>query len=511
MGAHSHPAKARGGIPRSVCEDMRRVSLCLGLVLTTAACTGGATSDTTHSMVTTTTAKPVAPIKWKPCPLDEALKCARLSVPFDYTDPSKGAFSLKLVMHPADEASRIGSMLVNPGGPGYGGSFLAEDALSYFGEKLVRSFDIVGWDPRGTGDSTPAVDCVDSYDEYFAIDPTPENEQQRAALVAASKSFAEACETRSGKILQWISTNNSARDMDSIRAALGEDTITYFGFSYGSELGATWATLFPRTVRAAVLDGAVDPTAGYMDRGLQQAVGFEGELAKFLARCSADPKCVFHNKGKAEAAFDALMERLDSRPLTVSKDRAKVNRAVALTGVIQAMYTSTMWDTLAAALASAQQGDGSGLLALNDDYYERSSDGTYGNELEAFVAISCLDDPGPTTVQGVDAYADKFKAAAPRLWPGFTDEYPCVFWPARAEKRVPLTGAGAGPILVIGTTGDAATPLSGTRNMAKNLEDGRLIVVDANRHTGYGVNSCVVDATDAYLVTTEIAFSEKSC
>lgn len=487
------------------------MTIALSLILVTPACTGATSSDTTHSMATTTTATPVTRITWKPCPLDEALKCARLSVPFDYGDASRGVFSLKLVMHPAQESSRIGSMLVNPGGPGYGGSFLAEDAESYFGERLVKSFDIVGWDPRGTGDSTPAVDCVDSYDEYFAVDPTPENDRERAVLVDTSERLAAACDARSGRILQWISTNNSARDMDTIREALGEDTITYFGFSYGSELGATWATLFPGTVRAAVLDGAVDPTVGYMDRGLQQAVGFEAELSKFLAKCSADTKCVFHNKGNAEAAFDSLMERLDSRPLNVSEDRAKVNRAVALTGVIQAMYTSTMWDSLAAALSSAQRGDGSGLLALNDDYYERSSDGTYGNELEAFVAISCLDDPGPTTVAGVDSYADKFKAAAPRLWPGFTDEYTCVFWPVRAEKRIAITGAGAGPILVIGTTGDAATPLSGTRNMAKTLEDGRLIVVDANRHTGYGVNSCVVDATDTYLLTTEATFSEKSC
>ena len=486
--------------------------LAMSLVVAVSACGGRSSSDTSVSSTTgaTTTSVPTK-ITWSPCPEDDALKCARLRVPFDYSDPSRGTFSLKLVMHPADPSARIGSMLVNPGGPGFGGSYLAEDAGSYFGEAVVKTFDIIGWDPRGTGKSTPAVDCVDSYDEYFAIDPTPENAAQREALVDASRTFAKACEKKSGDILPWISTNNSARDMDAIRAALGEEKITYFGFSYGSELGATWATLFPGTVRAAVLDGAVDPDAEYMEVGLQQAIGFEKELSKFLARCSADSTCTFHNGGDAEGAFDALMDELDARPLRVSSDRAAVNRAVALTGVIQAMYSSTMWDMLAAALSSAQKGDGSGLLSMNDDYYQRSADGTYGNELEAFIAISCVDDPGPGTVEELDSFAPRFKRGAPRLWPGFTDEYPCVFWPAAADRQTKITGAGAGPIIVVGTTGDAATPLSGTRRMASALEDGRLIVVEANQHTGYGQNSCVVDAVDDYLITTKVTFSEKSC
>lgn len=474
--------------------------------------TNGGTSNTDPTIDESTTTTEVPRLEWKACTSNSELDCARLAVPFDYADATKGSFSLKIVRRPADnQATKVGSMLVNPGGPGFGGSFLAESAGSYFSSELVSRFDIIGWDPRGTGESTPAVDCIDDYDKYFAVDPTPSDQQQKDELVDASKEFAVECEARSASILPHISTNNTARDMDTIRRALGEDKISYFGFSYGSELGATWATLFPSTVRAAVLDGAVDPAADYMEVGLQQARGFESELTKFLARCSRTATCAFHNSGKAEAAFDRLMKKLDAQPLTVARGRTPVNLAVAMVAVSQAMYSSSIWGELESALAGAQKGDGSGLLALNDSYFERNSDGTYGNALEAFLAISCLDDPGPSTVAGVDEYLPRFKEAAPRLWPGFTSGYACQFWPAPTDLRVTITGAGAGPIVVIGTTGDAATPLVGTRKMASALEDGRLIVVSANRHTGYGVNACVVKATDDYLISTTIDFSEKSC
>jgi hypothetical protein len=299
--------------------------------------------------------------------------------------------------------------------------------------------------------------------------------------------------------------------MDRIRAALGEEKISYFGFSYGSELGATWATMFPSTVRAAVLDGATDPTSNYMQGGLDQAKGFETEFTKFLAQCSANKKCPFYNNGNAEGAFDTLINELDERPLLVSKNRALVNQAVAYIAVSQAMYSSTMWSELEVALKIAQDGDGAGLLSLFDSYYQRSPDGKYGNELEAFNAIICLDDPGPKTVEEIDSYIPKFLEVAPRLGASFTGSYTCAFWPAKPDLRIKITGNGAGPIMVVGTTGDAATPLASSRKMASALEDGRLIVVSEDRHTGYGANECVVTAVDKYLITTKISFAEKAC
>ena len=498
---------------------MRRCLAVGALIVMASACSSGSsapdsTSDTPAPPSTLYAPAEGGTLKWKSCSGDslDPLQCARLSVPFDYNNPSKGSFSLKLVKHPANiRTKRVGSMLVNPGGPGFGGTSLAEDADSYFSTALIDTFDIIGWDPRGTGESTPAVECVDNYDKYFTSDPSPETEAQHQTLIDISKAFNDECEKMSGKILPYISTNATARDMDMIRAALGEETITYFGFSYGSELGATWATLFPSTVRAAVFDGATDPTSNYVQGGLDQAKGFETEFTKFLAKCSTNKKCPFYNNGNAEGAFDTLIKELDARPLVVSKNRTSVNQAIAYTAVSQAMYSSTMWEELEIALADAQKGDGTGLLALFDSYYRRTPDGKYGNELEAFNAIMCLDDPGPKTVEETDSYIPKFLEVAPRLGISFTGGYTCVFWPAKPDPRIEITGKGAGPIIVVGTTGDAATPLASSRKMASALEDGRLIVVDKNRHTGYGSNDCVGTAVDNYLITTKVSFAEKAC
>lgn len=492
---------------------MTRRTWWVACLVVLSACGGGGSTATTEPADTTVPDSGAdTTIDWKPCESDAAVKCARFSVPYDWSDPSKGSFSLNLALRPANmRTARIGSMLVNPGGPGFGGTYLALGAESYFSSDLLDRFDIVGFDPRGTGESTPIIDCVDDYDPYFAVDPTPETDDERQALIDSSKTFAEECQKRSGEILQWVSTNATARDMNAIRIALGEERISYFGFSYGSELGATWATMFPDTVRTAVLDGATDPDADYIQSGIDQAVGFEKQLDTFLARCAKTATCPFHNGGKTVEAFDALMAQIDDSPLVVSQTRAPVNQAIAFTAVSQAMYSSSMWDELETALADAQKGDGKGLLALNDQYYQRNPDGTYDNELEAFNAISCLDDPGPLTVEESEAQNAKIFAAAPRMAPGFVGGYGCVFWPAKADRRIDITGKGAGPIVVIGTTGDAATPLASSRKMANKLEEGRLVVVTANRHTGYGENTCVVEAVDAYVITTKVTFKEKSC
>ena len=489
---------------------MTRKPLALATFLVVlASCGAGSSSDSTAPAPTAPTADSIS---WSPCPTDPMLDCARFTVPYDYTGRTKGEFTLKLVRHPATEkAKRIGSMLVNPGGPGFGGTFIPENADSYLSQDLLARFDVIGWDPRGTGGSTPFVDCIDDYDRYFAVDPTPSNDAERQAMIDSTKDFSVACEEKNGAILPWISTNNTARDMDRIRAALGEEKITYFGFSYGSELGATWATMFPGTVRAAVLDGAADPNADFMQGGLDQAKGFEMELTTFLADCSKTPTCAFHNGGDAEGAFDTLMKSLDAKPLVVTKDRTPVNLAVAMTAVSQAMYSSTIWPDLEAALNDAQMGNGRGLLDLNDQYYQRNPDGTYGNELEAFNAILCVDDPGPRTIGEMESYTPEFKKVAPRMWPGFASGYGCIYWKAKPDLRIPITGKGAGPIVVVGTTGDAATPLASSRNMTKALEDGHLVVVTGNHHTGYGANQCVLDAVDNYLIDLTVPSTETKC
>jgi pimeloyl-ACP methyl ester carboxylesterase len=486
----------------------------LGL-LSLAACGGTSTSsDTSVNPLNTTTDFIVNPIVWTACDgsTNTEVECGNIEVPFDYADPEQGSFVLYVKKHnAASPADRIGSMMVNPGGPGFGGSSLADDAQYYFSQDLIDRFDIIAWDPRGTGESTPAVNCVDTFDEYFGLDSPPETPDEKQALIDASQAFNDKCAENSGTILPYISTQASAQDINSLRLALGEEKVSFFGFSYGSELGTTWATMFPETVRAIVVDGAVDPNASSTEEGMNQAKGFEGQLATFLKQCSEKTTCAFHNGGKAEAAFDQLVLDIDTTPLEVSKDRTPVTQGVLFTAVAQAMYSDYYWPQLSEALSEAQNGDGKGILQLYDDYYQRKDDGTYGNELEAFLAISCLDDPGASSVEDVDSHIEDFIAAAPRLGGNFAYGYSCVLWPVKQASKVTITGKGAGPIVVVGTTGDPATPLNSTRKMALSLEKGILIVVDANQHTGYGANSCVVKAVDDYLIKLTVPANETTC
>ena len=493
----------------------RPLTIAATLALTVSACGNSSTSsDTSVNPLNTSTDFIVNPIEWKPCDgnTNSEVECGNIEVPFDYSDPEQGSFVLFVKKHNASNpADRIGSMMVNPGGPGFGGSSLADDAQYYFSQDLIDRFDIIAWDPRGTGESTPAVDCVDTFDEYFGLDSPPETPDEKQALIDASQAFNDKCAENSGTILPYISTQASAQDINSLRLALGEEKITFFGFSYGSELGTTWATMFPETVRAIVVDGAVDPNATSIQEGMNQAKGFEGQLSAFLKQCSENTACEFHNGGKAEAAFDKLVLDIDASPLEVSKNRTPVTQGVLFTAVAQAMYSDYYWPQLSEALSAAQKGDGAGILQLYDDYYQRKGDGTYGNELEAFLAISCLDDPGASSVEEVDSHIEDFIAAAPRLGGNFAYGYSCSLWPVKQAAKVTITGKGAGPIVVVGTTGDAATPLDSTRKMAKSLEQGVLIVVDANQHTGYGANSCVVKAVDEYLISLKVPSNDLTC
>jgi pimeloyl-ACP methyl ester carboxylesterase len=472
-------------------------------VSTVADTSGPAVTDTVPAPGTT--AEGLPPFE-APTPVwsryNDAVDTTTIEVPVDYAAPDGARFELYVARYNAlDQAGKIGTLLVNPGGPGFGGSDYAFYAAQVFDRPLLDRFDIVGWDPRGTGRSDPAIDCIDDYDTYFAdVDSTPDDAAERDAVIELAKDFARQCIGKNRDIIQYVGTNNSARDIDVIRRALGEDQISYFGFSYGSELGGVWATLYPDTVRAAVLDGSSDPNADEIQSAIDQLQGFDASLTRFLARCSADDTCEFHNGGDAEGAFDALMSKLDETPIPSDAGRPPVNRDVAITAVFEAMYSDSFWPALEQSLAAAQNGEGSGLLALYDSYYQRSPDGTYGNELEAFQAIRCADTAERPSVEEEQALAARLSAAAPRLAPEGTISIFCTFFPPAVDPEVTITGAGTGPILVIGTTGDSATPLASTEKMAAALADGRLVVVDAEQHTGYGANRCIIDVVNAYLV-----------
>jgi pimeloyl-ACP methyl ester carboxylesterase len=371
---------------------------------------------------------------------------------------------------------------------------------------MLDRFDIVAWDPRGTGRSEPFIDCIDDYDAFFAgYDATPDTEEEREEVIDVAVEFADLCASKNADIIQSIGTNNSARDIDAIRRSLGEEQISWFGFSYGSELGATWATLFPDTVRAAVLDGATDPASDLLQGGLQQSAGFEQTLNTYLDECSADAGCDFHNEGDAEGAFDSLMLKLDQKPVPSVDGRPRVDRGVALQAVAEAMYSQSSWDALSAALADAREGDGAGLLELFDAYYQRDPvAGTWDNSLEAFQSIVCMDEPERLTIEEEDANSPLFTEVAPRFNPEGSIGYFCTFFPPSTDPRIEITAAGAGPIVVCGATGDAATPVTSSRNMARALEDGRLIVIDAQQHTCYGADRCGDELIESYLLELEV-------
>jgi pimeloyl-ACP methyl ester carboxylesterase len=495
---------------------MRRVALVAVAAMLLAACSGGDSEPPVVARDVTGITDPSRPaptvpeatvavepldysIEWTP--LNDRVDEGWITVPVDYDDPQGDTIDLYLARHRAS-GEAVGPMLANRGGPGAEGGSLARNADGYFDAAITDNFDVIGWDPRGTGRSGGAVDCIDDgeHDRFFAnLDVTPDDEAERQEIIDRSREFAERCIDRV-EHLQYVGTNNSARDIDAIRQALGAEQVTYFGFSYGSELGGVWATLFPTTVRAAVFDGATDPTAGPLEVTLQQGAGFEAALDTFLAECSADAGCAFHNGGDAEGAYDRLMAQLDESPLPSADGRPPVDRGVATIATQLAMYSDQYWPAFERALEDAAAGDGTGLLQLNDAYFERSADGSYSGLLEAFQAINCADTDERPTVEESDANVDAVLEVAPRIFPYTTGSYACTFFPPAIDPRLDITGAGAGPIVVIGTTGDAATPLESSRAMADTLEDGRLVIVEANRHTGYLGDACVRDIVHQYLL-----------
>ena len=482
-----------------------------------------ATGDTADS-APDQTAPAIAQSTVAPEPLDYSIVFEDLgagvdggwvTVPVDYDDPQGDTLELWVTRHKTTQDGRAGVLFVNTGGPGVPASSVAASVRSFVLDPLIERFDVVSWDPRGTGVSGGSVDCIadDEYDRYFgSSDITPETDEERQQLIDLAQDFAAACEEQNGEFLPYLGTNNSARDMDAIRQALGEEQASYLGYSYGSELGAVWATLFPDTVRAAVFDGAAHPDSDGLEPVKQQQLGFENVFDTFLAQCSANEGCPFHNDGDAEGAFDELLADLDENPVPGPDGRPMIGQEIAVGGTIQALYTDRRWPALELSLADAANGDGSGLLALFDSYFQRDpDDGTYSDLLESFQAITCADDPERLTPDESDARAEELIGIAPRLFPYTTGSYTCDFFPASADPRAEITGDRAGPIVVIGTTGDPSTPLTSSAAMADALEEGSLVTVEANRHTAYRSGDCINDIVHDYLIWLEVPEPDARC
>ena len=442
-------------------------------------------------------------LDWQICPSGEN-ECATLTVPVDYQHPDGDTIELAVLRAPAtDREARIGSMVVDPGGPG---ASAVDYASSSWGDALSEHYDIVGMDPRGVGESVP-IDCLSDkdMDAYLAGDPDPDTPAEEAEFQATNERFAAGCEANSGELAAHVSTIEAARDMDVLRSALGETELTYFGASYGTELGATYAEFFPDRVGRMVLDGAVDPTLSLLESTLTQAEGFETALRSYIQNCLDEGDCYLGDTlDEGLDRISTFLEDTDQEPLPTQLGDRMLTEGLAGSGIIAALYSRDAWIYLDEGLQDAFDGDGTILALLADSYAHRNQDGSYqDNILEAFPTITCLDDPTFVPFDEVEAHVAAMTEASPTFgrvfaW-GMTT---CAGFTARStETPRPLHGAGAAPIVVIGTTRDPATPYAEAVALADQLESAVLVSRDGDGHTGYNSgNDCVDGAVEDYLV-----------
>lgn len=457
---------------------------------------------------------PAAPtITWAECEGVSAVECGTLVVPRDHDDPYGDTFELPVVRRPApDPEERIGSIVFNPGGPGGSGANFVKAAWIILPAALKDRFDLVGFDPRGEAASTPAIDCIDDFTPFAALDTTPDDEDEREAILEQSRAIADGCEERSGDLLRHVGTDSIVRDMDLLREALGDEKLTYVGLSYGTFLGAIYADTFPDRVRALVLDAVVDParTAEELIEG--QALGFEEELLAFFDMCAADQGCAFHADGDPAAAYDAVQAAIEAAPLPAG-DRV-LGPGEFSYAVAAALYRPAKWGDLAFALAAAQEGDGEGLLALADGYLGRRADGTYDNGMDVYYAVTSIDTSSSRDPATFATLAAAVQEKAPRIGAYFPySSLPSAVWPV-APWRVagPVSAPGAPPILLVGGKHDPATPYSSAVALSEQLAGSVLLTRDAHGHTSFLAGSeCVDSAVTDYLVSLKLPAAGTVC
>jgi pimeloyl-ACP methyl ester carboxylesterase len=461
---------------------------------------------------------PLAPptIAWAECEGAALFECGTLVVPQEHDRPYGATFDLPVVRKTVtDPSKRIGSLVVNPGGPGGSGLELAKRASILAPPALRDRFDIVGFDPRGEASSSPAIDCTDDLGPFVALDTTPDSAAERQALIDESRALGQGCKARSGDFLRLVGTNSIVRDMDLLREALGDDKLTYLGFSYGTFLGAIYADTFPERVRGLVLDGAVDPALTGEELIEGQALGFEAELHEFFNACAADDACPLHAGGDPAAAYDAVQAAVEKAPLPAPPGgERRLGPGEFAYGVAAALYQPSRWDSLAGALALAQSGDGSALLGLSDGYVDRHDDGTYDNGTEVYYAVMSLDFVSSRDPATYDAIASAMREQAPRIGAYLPySALPSALWPVSPWRgEGPVSATGAPPILVVGGTRDPATPYEWSAALAAQLPGGVLLTRDGDGHTSFlGGNDCISAAVVDYLVDLKLPAAGTIC
>jgi pimeloyl-ACP methyl ester carboxylesterase len=456
-------------------------------------------------------------LRWSPC--GNGMQCTTARAPMDWNNPADAEIELALVRHPAT-GTKLGSLLVNPGGPGGSGYEFVLESVDYAtSETLQRSYDIVGFDPRGVGRSS-SVSCYDDpayLDEYnYGIIPgTIGSDQWIADLTAANAEFAQSCLTHTGELLQFVDTVSAARDMDLLRAVLGDEKLNYLGFSYGTFLGATYADLYPEKTGRLVLDGAVDPSTTEFDVTKTQAVGFENAFRAYLADCLTREECPFAGTvDDAMARTGALLSELAVTPLP-GADGRMLGSSTMFIAIILPLYNQDNWPYLDDLFTEVFAGETATAFFLADNYNGRNPDGTYAdNSTEAFLSINCLDYMTEVTNESMRADAALLKEAAPVFGPVMSyGGTLCEVWPfPSTRERVAIAAEGSADILVIGTTNDPATPYVWAVALAEQLANGHLVTYEGEGHTAYTTGDpCVQGVVDAYFIDGTVPESDPRC
>lgn len=440
--------------------------------------------------------------------------CGTVDAPLDYDNPGSGTVKLYLVrVRLAGQHDRIGSLLINPGGPGGSGLDAAVGLSLQMPTDVLSRFDLVGFDPRGVGLSDP-IQCIsdDLKDQITAADPDARTPAEFAAQVRLSQRIASACSEKYGPRLAHFDTVETARDMDLIRRALGDAKTTYLGFSYGTLLGAVYAQLFPKQVRALVLDGAVDPTQDAVTAAEGQAKGFQNAFNQFAAACRAQ-------RGACPLGSDprgfvtTLMARARKSPIPSSQpgEQRRATGGNVQLAVISALYDQNKWPTLSAALSEASKGDAKGVLALDDEYNERDGSGHFTNILDANVTINCNDSDQHIGQATIRAKLAEWRRKYPLFGPSQAlSLLTCQSWQRSRHPVPPVHATGSAPVLVVGTVNDPATPYRSAQALSRELSSGTLLTWDGQGHTAYPKTSCVASSVDSYLIDLTVP-KDRTC
>lgn len=499
---------------------MRRTAVTTLVVGATivAACSGSGSDGATSTNATRTGDagdQNVNSLEWAPC--EQQLtggapkECATLVVPLDHTDPGGEMIDIAVARVVSTGTDRIGSLVFNPGGPGGSGVEFLDQVAVFTPSTVAARFDLVSFDPRGVGASS-SIECDLEIDDNITLLEAGDDEGWDE-LVAESAAREDDCDADGQRLALYAGTNNAARDLDLLRAALGDEQLSYVGYSYGTRLGSTYAELFPENVRALVLDAAVKPTSDLFEVGLGQAAGFDRALENFATACDGDEDCILRDLGPTLEVIDDLRVEIAEVGSFPTDDGDRVLTAGELDlGIFASLYSKTTWPFLAQALfvAEAEQ-DGTLLQVLGDQFAGRRPDGTYSNLQVANSFINCADDPSRPDEATVRSQAEELAAGSRYFSDFFRTDTGCLDVPGSLDPLIIGPASGAAPILVLGNTGDPATPFEWSEELTAALDSAVLYAVEAEGHTAYGSVPCVTETVNAYLIDLAVPDEGAGC